>query len=257
MLRKVLIVFVVLSGLGLCGKIALRHARENRFADAVTQGDTAAVERFLAEGMNPNLRNRYNTPLLGVALNRGDTVSAMALLKAGADVHHPYYGYLLSRALEAGRKELALDMIARGCNSAGTNMYGESPLTYSAHTYNLEVAEALIRAGADLESRSKSEGGGCTPLMYAAMAGDTEMIALLLRSGARMDARSNKSKTALCYALERNQPEAVKTLLAKGASREAINAENQNALTVAQNLKRPQLIALFQSEQRPAKKKEL
>jgi ankyrin repeat protein len=247
MLRKLLYLLIVVLAVGVLGKTGRRMSYESQLLTAVSRGDGAATTWLLSEGTNPNSRNHSGIPLLGIAFNNGSVSCAVALLKANANARDGRYGYHLSRAIEAKRTELALLLIERGCPLETADMYGQTPLMYAAYTGNYEVAERLIRHGADLEKNCKPEGDGCTPLMFAAGAGDAKMVRLMLRYGARINARSYRGKTSLCYALERDRPEVVKVLLEAGAKQEEINAEKEDALTVAQQLKRPQLAALLQS----------
>jgi len=64
---------------------------------------------------------------------------------------------------------------------------------------SIEVVEALLDAGAELEARQQN---GFTPLMGAAAGGVTEIVERLLAAGAEVNARNDAGKNALDFARE-------------------------------------------------------
>ena len=75
---------------------------------------------------------------------------------------------------------------------AGAPVYGlpgrlRTPLITAASYGDVEVARALIEAGANIEARASTDAGGVpggTALMHAAVFGMTEVLDLLVRAGA-------------------------------------------------------------------------
>jgi ankyrin repeat protein len=65
---------------------------------------------------------------------------------------------------------------------------------------NVDVVEALLSAGAELEARQQD---GFTPLMGAAAGGATDIVERLVAAGAEKHARNDAGKTALDIARER------------------------------------------------------
>ena len=131
-------------------------------------GGLAAVELLLQLGADPNTVNRAgHTPLYcvgnecGVA-GAGKVVRALA--QAGANLD----------AQDGARQCTALHMAAR--------------------RGNVEVAEALLDCGADLEARDSK---GETPLRRAVNCGKTEVAALLLARGADVRSEGSKGLTPL------------------------------------------------------------
>lgn len=89
--------------------------------------------------------------------------------------------------------------------------YGQTPLMYAAAHNIAEVAQLLIRAGADVNARTLA---GWTPLMYAARnRAHPEVLELLLNAGADPLARNQDGETALEVA-RREGGEAQQALLA-------------------------------------------
>lgn len=100
------------------------ETKEERLARAAREGDIAAVERLLADGADPNLKDPNGvTPLL-IAAERGDVANVEALIKRGAAVN-------------------------------ATDVHGQTPLMASAWFFRPAVVVALLRHGADpcLKSR--------------------------------------------------------------------------------------------------------
>lgn len=68
----------------------------------------------------------------------------------------------------------------------------------------LAIAEALLKAGADVNAR---QSGGYTALHSAAMHGDLALARLLVENGADLDQASDEGKTALDFAQEHGKKE--------------------------------------------------
>jgi ankyrin repeat protein len=75
------------------------------------------------------------------------------------------------------------------------------PLHHVVHTGNVEAAEMLLRAGADLEARDHA---GCTALHIANIASSNRpMVILLIKAGANLNTRNFTGMTPLMYAARR------------------------------------------------------
>jgi len=75
----------------------------------------------------------------------------------------------------------------------------------------LEVADFLIKAGADIEL------GASTPLMEAAQEGHLDLVRYLLESAADVHAQTQTGDTALTYACENGHTDVADLLLQFGA----------------------------------------
>ncbi|HEY3837480.1 MAG TPA: ankyrin repeat domain-containing protein [Bryobacteraceae bacterium] len=124
---------------------------------------------------------------------------------------------------------------------------GSTPLHWASYHDDLQAANRLIHAGADVNaatdlgvtplwaaSQNGSEAmvkklldaganpnlallSGETPLMVAARGGYTGVVELLLVKGANPNAHGTRSQTALMWAVAQKHPDVVKVLLAHGA----------------------------------------
>ena len=75
--------------------------------------------------------------------------------------------------------------------------FSVSPLHYAAGNGQIEVAKALIAAGANVNLAGKK---GWTPLFIAAFRGDTEIVKTLIAAGADVNRADNDGKTPLYMA---------------------------------------------------------
>ncbi len=77
--------------------------------------------------------------------------------------------------------------------------YGSTPLMKAVTAHHLEIAELLLKMGADPDHRMASDLNQ-TALMLAATEGELDLVVLLLRYGADLDARDVQGRTPLNYA---------------------------------------------------------
>jgi ankyrin repeat protein len=100
-------------------------------------------------------------------------------------------------------------------NSHLPGVVGFTPLCLAAYRGQLEVATALLCAGALIDAPSRR---GNTPLMFAAEIGDTKLINLFCSLEANLHAKNKVcGRDALSFAIVGRQLEAGKLLIAKGA----------------------------------------
>lgn len=91
---------------------------------------------------------------------------------------------------------------------------GATALHWAAHLDDLNTAELLIRAGANVKAANRY---GVTPLSLACTNGAAAMIELLLKAGADPNSAMPEGETALMTAARTGKVDAVETLLAHGA----------------------------------------
>jgi uncharacterized protein len=101
-------------------------------------------------------------------------------------------------------------------NSANkTEPDGTTALHWAAQRNDLETAEKLIRAGANVTAANRY---GVTPLQVAATNGSAAMLEKLLAAGANPNTALPEGETVLMTAARTGDPEAVKALLTHGAN---------------------------------------
>jgi ankyrin repeat protein len=119
------------------------------------------------------------------------------------------------------------------------NGKGESALMLAALTDQQDLAEKLIKKGADVNKT------GWTPLHYAATKGHLAIISLLLEQHAYIDAESPNGTTPLMMAAMYGTAAAVKLLLQEGADPQLKNQQGLTALEFAERASRPDAVELL------------
>ncbi|CAH2100652.1 unnamed protein product [Euphydryas editha] len=188
--------------------------------EAAAKGKADIVRLLLKHGADPTRRNRDGlTPLQLVRAGDSDTADALrgdaALLDAA------------KRGDLARAKKLITPQNVNCRDSHGRN---STPLHLAAGYNNLEVAEALLEAGAAVSARDK---GGLVPLHNAASYGHVELAALLLRAGTPPNAADRWGFTPLHEAAHKARTQLCALLLAHGADPFLKNQEGQTALELA------------------------
>ena len=214
------------------------------FFAAIKQGNMREVERLLLQ--DPVLihaRENSLSPILVAAYHHEPQIASFLADKTVA--------ITIFEAAATGKINNVIRLLARDPNLV--NAYSEdgfSPLGLACFFGHFDVAEYLVRAGSNLNSRSHNrlkaapiqsatasghrkivrmllergadpnirEQGGYTPLHAAAQNGDDEMIRILLFGGADLTIASNSGKTALDFALEAGHEKAT-LLLGEGITK--------------------------------------
>lgn len=125
----------------------------------------------------------------------------------------PLFGAVMTGDAAAVRK-----LLAAGANPNEGRFLGASPLLLAIGTYNVEAADLLIGAGADVQATLEIDGA--TTLMVAAYneGGDDRLVKRLIEAGVGLNAKNQKGETALQWALRRGSTPAVTALRNAGAS---------------------------------------
>ena len=156
------------------------------FTRASVAGDLKTAETLLSSGLNPDSRDRFGRTLLINAAALGDPGAARLLLSYHADPN-------AKREPDGGES---------------------TPLQCAARTGNLEVAQLLINAGADVNAKGKS---GRTPLTFAVLSGYLDMTRLLIEKGADVNTQDAEGVSPLDYAAWQGSLDMVAMLHAHGA----------------------------------------
>ena len=155
------------------------------------------------------------------AVMNGDTAAVKKLLQQKADVNAPQVdgATALHWAVYRGELETAALLIGAGAKIDVANRNGFTPLTMASLYGNAPMIERLLKAGADPKQRLAN---GETMVMLAARNGNPQAIKMLVAAGADANAKENlRGTTALMWAAEQRHPEAVKMLLELGADHAA------------------------------------
>ena len=162
-----------------------------------------------------------------------DTEAVRSFLLRGTDVNARAVvdgATALHWAAHRDDLEVADLLIAAGANVGATNRYGVAPLALACLNGNASMIETLLNAGADPNT---TQPGGETALMTAARTGVVEAVQVLLARGADPNAREgSKAQTALMWAAAGNNADAVQALVEAGA---AVHARSNTSLDLTRH----------------------
>ena len=224
---------------------------EASFHGAVKKKDLAAVNAFLAAGMNPNVKEPISqaAPLIASSA-RGDIEIVRTLLNASADVNaRDRGGYTpVLRALEKSNLEIADLLLARPeieLNAQGAS--GVTVLMQYVGLNNEDMVRKVLDRGANVELQ---DSDGDTALHRAAQSGNVKILELLLAKGAKPDVKNKVGGTPLMWAAVFGHHEAARTLLEKGADRSLKDNQGRTASDWAIENKRDDVAQLLQTAEK-------
>jgi ankyrin repeat protein len=186
-------------------------------ADAAMQGDVATVRKLIAERVNVNAAQGDGMTALHWAAERGDSVMAILLLRAHANV------------------------------KAVTRIGNYTPLHIASKSGSGAVVRALLKAGSDPNVATTS---GATALHFAAASGNVDAVNALLDKKADLNAHESEwGQTPLIFAAAEDRADVIRTLLKRGADASirttAVNLTEQASQEQAATRRRNEAFASF------------
>ena len=106
-------------------------------------------------------------------------------------------------------------LLAKGAAVDPVNRLGATPLLIAVHRGNVEVVEALLDGGANIQARV---AGGDTPLHVVAVTEHVEVARLLLARGGDMTAIAELGENPYDRALRMGRPAMIEVLKPSAAS---------------------------------------
>jgi ankyrin repeat protein len=120
---------------------------------------------------------------------------------------------------------------------------GSTALMWAAYNDDLELVQALLKAGAKADVTSNF---GATALTEAIKLGDVPLFKVLLDAGSNIESPNQDNQTALMLAISGNQAEMAKTLIERGANVRAMETfRDQTALMWAASGSMPEIVDLL------------
>lgn len=179
------------------------------------------------------------------ALVRDDVSTVIALQLRGLDINTPDPDLTppLVLALQRDALKVARHLVEqRDLDIEATNPVGENALMIAALRGHLDIVQALIRRGAQVNRP------GWTPLHYAATGKSDQAMAitrLLLEHHAYIDAESPNRSTPLMMAARYGREEVVRLLLEEGADPTLRNQLGLDAIDFARQVGRETIVELI------------
>lgn len=183
--------------------------------NAVEYNRPALVQRYIAQGVDPNLNTRDGTPLLVDALKDKNIEVAEALIRA---------------------KHIDFER---------TNAAGENALMMAAYQGLLPIVKLLVETY-DVEVNKT----GWTALHYAATNGYDDIVKYLLDHAAYIDAESPNATTPLMMAAMGGHITTVKLLLDEGADMNLRNQQKMDVIDFAKRYHQDEIAAGLESRRR-------
>lgn len=148
---------------------------------AAKSGDAETVKEGLQAGFDPNYKDRQGNTLLIHAAANSNAEIVLVLLKGGADplTRNKSGDDALNYGAIKGNLEIVQLMVKAGVPV--NRKQGWQPLSYAVYGKNLEVFDFLMAKGADPNGNNPSQASA---LMIAAQQGQEEMADRLLKAGA-------------------------------------------------------------------------
>lgn len=153
---------------------------ENMVA-AAKGGDAETVKEGLQAGFDPNYKDRQGNSLLIHAAANSNAEVVLVLLKGGADpmMRNKSGDDALNYGAIKGNLSIVQQMVKAGVPV--NRKQGWQPLSYAVYGKNLDVFNYLMDQGADPNGNNPSQASA---LMIAAQQGQEEMADRLLKAGA-------------------------------------------------------------------------
>src|SRR5580658_4169649 len=159
------------------------------------------------------------------AAMNGNRQAVRTLLQRKANVNVPQIDgtTALHWAVRADDMETAELLIRAGANVSAANRSGATPMLLASINGNAAMIEKLIQAGADPNAALTKTGDRA--LMMTARTGKTGAVAVLLDHGAQVNAKESwGDTTALMWAVSEHHPAVVELLIDRGAD---VNARSK------------------------------
>lgn len=138
------------------------------------------------------------------------------------------HGMDISQACARGNLARVRELIAQKKDRVNQpNHHGYTPLYWTAYNNDLELLQALLEAGANI-NQPNNDDDGWAPLHRAAYEGYLEFVQELIKKGADVNQQTNDGGCALGKAAYRGHIEVVQTLITANAN---VNLQDKHGKT--------------------------
>jgi ankyrin repeat protein len=199
-----------------------------------------AVQMLVDAGFDVNATNKKGlTPLAAAAISNAPNAMKV-LIDNGANVNIDLPGWTSLINLTVGNHNAH---VTKMLLEAGADPDKGNPLLRAFENRSHELAEALLKAGADpnVEGQSKYR-----PIHYAAQNGAEGIMKMLLEKGVDINQQEYRGNTPLHVAIAHGQAKIVEMLLEKGARIDIVNTYGHDAYHDAKDSRNPQILRLVE-----------
>ncbi|HVZ23712.1 MAG TPA: ankyrin repeat domain-containing protein, partial [Vicinamibacterales bacterium] len=190
---------------------------------AAGNGSAAMVAALLAAGADPNAADPAGETPLMAAARVGSVETARTLLDGGATIEATdpaFHQTALIVAVRSNQPEVVQLLIARHANVNASTRVGLTPpfiLPNSVPGFGHGVG--IVRGGSPDRGRRSPTPGGMSPLQYAARDGRLDIATALVAAGADVNAREANQITPLLTAISNNHVDVARFLRTGANSR--------------------------------------
>eukprot|EP00192_Tetraselmis_astigmatica_P003489 CAMPEP_0117675654 /NCGR_PEP_ID=MMETSP0804-20121206/15730_1 /TAXON_ID=1074897 /ORGANISM="Tetraselmis astigmatica, Strain CCMP880" /LENGTH=579 /DNA_ID=CAMNT_0005484691 /DNA_START=367 /DNA_END=2106 /DNA_ORIENTATION=+ len=200
---------------------------------AATQGQKATVLTLLNLGADPDAEGKEKWPPLLWAAHKGNTDVVEILCQASGQAKR-HMQQALHLACEMGHSSVVECLVKQG---AAVNQPGPdrmSPVHRATLKGHTDVVKLLLDNGAILNPFRKDKHNlNHTPLHWAAAKGNVEVCNALLKAGQEINTVDKRNWTALHWAVEKGHSEVTALLLKNGADVNPVDKDNRAPLRFA------------------------
>lgn len=190
---------VLLSALMAAGSATAALPDPIMLGAAIELGDIGAAKSWLDQGMDPNMEaDRIGTGLM-IAAWEGNIPMMTLFHDRGADVNrvNRHGEQALQLAAWRGHTDAVRWLLEHG---ATVNRKGKawSAMHYAVYAGQTEVTRLLVDRGGDVNARAPNDS---TVLMMSALTGQEELANILLKAGADPSLANDRGDTAVTWAM--------------------------------------------------------